>query len=443
MSGQICNRTALVDATQTDPDPVLPRLTAAIRAMPDGAEDRARAALHLLDWLGCALAGAASPVGQALAPGRPFVGRGAEGARALGGLGSLLEMDDVHRGALLHPGPAVIPAVLACRPDDPLRAMLEGYEAMIRLGRVLGPGHYALFHPTSTCGGLGAAVAAAAALGADPAGSAATALSLAGGLWQCRHEPVATKHIHVAEAARRGVQAARDALAGLGGPLSILDGPQGFFAAFAPMRMPGRVLAGGAGWLIHEVSLKPWPACRHAHPAIDAGLALRDRIAGREVIGVEVATYADAIRFCDRVEPATAGQAQFSLQHALAVVLAKGPPGLEHFTEAACADPGLAALRPAVELTEDPALTAAYPAHFGARVAVRLTGGERLTAEVSDAWGDPENPMDAQAVAEKFRALARAGGVADPFPLQEAVLRLPERGPGVLYDQLDRIEVAT
>ena len=77
----------------------------ALASRPLTPADLARAALHLVDWLGCALAGAA-------------------GALAMGGFGSLLEMDDVHRAALLHPGPVVMPVVMA------LAAQADGDRAL-------------------------------------------------------------------------------------------------------------------------------------------------------------------------------------------------------------------------------------------------------------------------------------------------------------------------
>ena len=46
--------------------------------------------------------------------------------------------------------------------------------------------------------------------------------------------------------------------------------------------------------MLHQTSFKPWPACRHTHPTIDATLALRDMKLGRpEHIVIE--TYADAV----------------------------------------------------------------------------------------------------------------------------------------------------
>ncbi len=157
-------------------------------------------------------------------------------------------MDDVHRAALLHPGPVVC-AVVAAVPGMTRCPHWCAGMSMVRLGAAVGPGHYAFFHNSSSCGGMGAAVAASGLMGlsgSETVSAIGHAMSMTGGLWQCRHEPVATKHLHVAEAARRGVQAARYAGAGLAGPRTILEGVQGFFAAVARDGDAERTVAGGA-----------------------------------------------------------------------------------------------------------------------------------------------------------------------------------------------------
>lgn len=397
------------------------------------AEDRAVAALHLLDWLGCALGGTTEATGRSMAAAGRRAGDSAvapvahplspvgrsmpEVAWALGSFGSLLEMDDVHRSAILHPGPVVMPAVLACTtPASSHRAAeaaLRGYEAMIRLGRAVGQGHYAQFHNTATCGGLGSAVAAAWMLGLETRATQwamAHALSVSGGLWECRNEPGATKHLHVAEAARRGVQAALAAQAGIAGPLRILEGAQGFFAGLAPDGTP-TVLLEGPLWAMHDTSFKPWPACRHTHPAIDAALALRPELAGRLPDRIVIETYRDAVLFCDRPEPTDTAAARFSLQHAVAVALHDGPPAISAFERHALGAPHYARLRGVSQVRDDAALTAAYPAHYGARISVHV-GDQTLTRTVADAWGDRENPMDPGAVVAKFEGLAAWTGIA-------------------------------
>lgn len=416
---------------------------AALLDRPVPEATRKAAALHLIDWLGCTMAGAATDTGRALshvAGGHPFAlaGKRGDAAAALGGLGSLLEMDDVHRGALLHPGPVVAAVVMAAPGGDALAALVSGYEAMIRLGRSVGPGHYARFHNTATCGGIGAAVAAARMDGLtreQTVSAIGHAVSLAGGLWQCRNEPVATKHLHVAEAARRGAAAARYAAAGLAGPRFILEGPQGFYAGLAPDGDIAKVTDPDDRWLLHEVSFKPWPACRHTHPAIDAALALRAQLGGRPPGSVHVQTYADAILFCDKPAPADPDAARFSLQHAVAVALQDGAPALAAFETAAL--PAFASLRARTTVAADPDLTKAYPAHFGARVIVQTDDGP-LAAHVTDAWGDTENPMDTDAILTKYRRLTDSANVPAELAqaLADAALELPGGGPLSALHQL-------
>lgn len=396
---------------------------------------RARAATLVVDWLGCALGGLRNPLAGQLAAVVRAQGEGSctaltAGARTIGdallingALGNVLEMDDVHRAAILHPGPVVIPVALAAAQQvngngcDLLDAVVRGYEATIRIGRALGTSHYRYWHPTSTAGAFGAAAAAASVLGLDAQATAdalGTAGSRTGGLWQMRHESVPTKSLHNAQAAQSGWQAALLAQAGLRGPRRILEGEQGLFAATAPLAEPAGIVAEESDWLIHSTSLKPWPACRHAHPAIDA---LRDALAGArdgdraQVVGISVRTYAEALRFCDRPAPQSELQAKFSLQHALAAICVHGTPQLEHYTQSACSDTAVAALRQCISVAEDAACTARFPQHYGAAVAVQLADGRQLQAQRIDAWGDPEQPMQLADVDAKAMALARWGGV--------------------------------
>ena len=142
MSGQILN--------------TLAEELAALCAGPVSDADRSRAALHVLDWAGCAVAGSNSEQARHFraAVRDDFRGRctaiGAQPAGALGAvmingaLGNVLEMDDVDKRAVLHPGPVVIPAALAaCESAGGdasafLDAIVRGYEAVIRVGRAGG-----------------------------------------------------------------------------------------------------------------------------------------------------------------------------------------------------------------------------------------------------------------------------------------------------------------
>lgn len=405
---------------------------AVLLARPVSPDDRARARLHLLDWVGCAVAGAreadvARVQGLARAEGTgacKIIGGASVGPQAAalanGPAGAILEMDDVDRRALLHPGPVVMPAALALAEhlgmtdgEVLLDAVVRGYEAMIRIGRAAGASHYRFFHPTGTVGGFGAAAAGASLMGLDGE-RAAWALGLAGqqgaGLWRARHEPGSVKALHDGRAAANGVTSALLARDGFRGPLKVLEGEQGFFPAMAPEADPEAVLAPAEGWLIHEVSFKPHAACRHAHPAIDGALALRARL-GVLPEAVRVETYRDSVLFCDKPVPTTPAEGKFSLQHSVAVALIHGDAGLARFEPAALADPEIAALRARVSVVVADYLTAAYPARFGARLMAKA-GGVEHRIEALDALGDPENPLSPEAVRDKARALMAWGGMS-------------------------------
>lgn len=348
-------------------------------------------------------------------------------------LGNVLEMDDVHRTAILHPGPVVWPTVLAAARghgmDEVLDAAVRGYEAMISIGATFDARHYAHWHNTATAGLFGAAAAAAALQGADRAQLVAAlglAGSVTGGFWQMRHEPVTAKQWHIAHAMRTGLETAAFALRGITGPRFILEGPQGLYAGTCDAAKP-MLLADG--WRISEVSFKPWGACRHAHPAIDAALELKKQ--GALQGPVTVATYRDALTFCDRPEPRSVIEAKFSLQHAVAVVMERGVPELADFEPEAIA--ALADTRKLVTVEEDPALTAAYPAHFGARV---TSAGASVT--LADTLGDPERPLDEAGVVAKARALMDWGGLGGRAADEAIAAALHGDRPDAIVDILER-----
>lgn len=373
---------------------------------PVNEDVRTRARLHLLDWLACVAGARGSRI-------HDIVGKGTmEAADASAYLGNVLEMDDVHRSALLHPGPVVWPASLLDLydfTDDtlPLSVVLDagirGYEATIAIGATFDQWHYAHFHNSATAGVFGAAAAAGSLYKLKPnelGWALGNAASLTGGLWAMRHEDVMTKQLHVASAARGGFFKAYMASRGLTGPVHALEGTQGLYAATC--REP-RPMVLGEGWRIFEVSFKPWAACRHAHPAIDCALELR--ASGRLTPPFHIETYADAITFCDNPNPKTEVEAKFSLQHAVVVIADGRNATPADFTPEAIA--ALAPLRAQVTVSEAPEITARYPAHFGAR----LNG-----FELTDCRGDPERPVGEADIIAKMHMLADWGGL----PAEEA-----------------------
>jgi len=390
-----------------------------LRPVDDASRYRAR--LHLLDWLGC-VAGA----------------RRSEQAQRFGRLipypqhwfGNILEMDDIHRTAILHPGPVIWPAALyhAKDMDDLLDSSVRGYEAAIAIGSTFDAHHYAHWHPTSTAGIFGAAIAhlgGMIALGQDSKEICVSALGLAGtasaGLWQTRHEGDDAKQFHVARAIETGASIASWALNNVKGSRFILEGPQGLYAATCkdpkPLILPDQ-------WRIHEVSIKPWGACRHAHPAIDAALMLRKKQQFSEH-EIHVETYADAIIFCDRPNPETVNDAKFSLQHAVAIVVERGVPELADFEPDAIA--AMADARARVTVSKAADITERYPEHYGARISC---GDSHV--ELVDTLGDPERPLSDDGVIEKAVALIAWGGLPEKEARRAVDLALKGNDPAAI-----------
>lgn len=399
------------------------------------AKDRACAATLLYDWIGVAVAGAvtdtARPVlnlarthyagGRCTALG---VGRaGPENAAFVNGsFGTLLEMDDLHRSSILHAGDVVIPAALAAAQHAQvsdttlLEAIVVGYEVALRIGQSAAKGGYSAWYNSGTCGVFGAAMAAAHALGLT-AQQKVDALGQAGmqasGLWQCRLEPTDSKCLGTAHSARAGVTAALLSAEGLRGARHILEGELGFFRSFYPAANPDAVVEPAeAGWKLHEVSLKPWPACRHVHPAIGIALEMRDDMDVSSVDQIVVQSYAAGRNFCDMPDPITAHDARFSFQHCVAVTLLQGEPALGDFDAAALVNPVTAALRSKILVRDDPELTSAFPDKMGAGLIVTFNDGTTTSMSTENAPGDPEQPMSPETIRAKFHRNLQAAGVS-------------------------------
>ena len=447
------------------PTPWSEWLVAALRR-PIRLHDRQRAALQLIDWMACAHLGQTTELGDVLrrwaakqAPGPIWVCghsglQAAEAARWNGNLGSSHEMDDVHREAVVHAGDTVIPAALAMaqRENASAEALLDavvvGYETGIVLGLLSGPSHYAQWYSTATTGVFASAMACARLLKLD-ASQTQHALALAGmqaaGVWQCRLEPGLAKQMATGHSAQAGLVAADLAAAGMAGPLSILEGPLGWLKttggnldaarAHALLQTPPE-----RAWRVHEVSFKPWPACRHVHPAIECALKLHAQgIDPEQIKHMRLDTYAVALAFADQPCPQTPLQGKFSLQHGVAWVLHHGDFGLEATAPEALVDPLCSALRERITLACGPAQDQAYPQSFGAQLQLQMANGTQHNSEVVNVLGDPENPLSPDQVMAKAAQLLQASGwdMAQVELLIGLVGALPQaQALGPLWDSL-------
>ncbi|MDI6756229.1 MAG: MmgE/PrpD family protein [Thermodesulfobacteriota bacterium] len=393
-----------------------------------------RKAKHcLMDTLGAALAGSKTPeakvakkLAEKLNPKKEstlFTGRGKigvlEAAMANGIMSHALELDDGNRYAQGHPGIVTVPATLALAEKekkggkDVISSLVAGYEVFGRVGAGGNPSHFNRgFHTTGTVGTFAAAAAAGRLLKLNES-KLVSALGIAGsqaaGLFAFMADGTMTKTLHAGKAAQNGILAAYLAKEGFTGPAYILEDKWGFYKAFADASNPGRVVEGlGQKYEIMNTYVKYHASCRHSHAPVDAILDIRSRNPFRpeDIEKVDVYTYSIAAKLIDGKQVSTPITGKMSLPYAAAVAILYGRVGLGEFKPKVLNDQAVHALMEKVDVYSDPELDKLVPDHRGARAEILLKDGRKLTSEILDPKGEPENPGSSSDIYDKFRLLA-------------------------------------
>jgi 2-methylcitrate dehydratase PrpD len=290
----------------------------------------------------------------------------------------------------------------------------------------VGPAHYKIWHNTATCGPFGAAYAAGTLFGLekeqfrDALGNAGTQSS---GLWEFSENGSMSKHLHAGRAGQSGLLSAELAKLGFSGSPTILEGKRGFYAACCPDADPDALLVDPEGsWQIHKTSIKPWPCCRHTHPAIDAALEISSKLDGGNIESIELGVTQAALDVCDKPSPETLYDAKFSLQHCVSVAILDGQVGFDAFESDARQRVAKMVMKISLERNEE--IEKAYPNAWGAEVKVKLTNGNEFSVCRKHAKGDPDAPLSPTEFKEKATMLFRFGGVSEPEEWVERILEL-------------------
>jgi 2-methylcitrate dehydratase PrpD len=413
--------------------------TAALVAFIDGlrygaldAEVRHYARRHLLDTVGVMICGAAGDVAnraeRMLAAVRgagsiPVPGRARRAdlldAAFLGGTAAHgIELDDGYRQGSVHPGCAVVPAVLSAAyargasGSQVIEAIVAGYETSVAIARACHPDlRQRGFHPTGACTVFGAAAAVARLHGlaapaiADALGIAA---SSAAGLFAFVNGGADIKRLHAGHASREGLQAALLAEQGVQGPPGVVESRDGFMQAFAfgridkarPIALPPAV-----GFGITDCYIKPYACCRHIQPAVEAliGLAKDENITPEEVTRIDVDTYRIA------AEHAHTGwddyaSAQLSFPYLMGLALRFRGIRIDYFGDAVRRDPAFGEIAGKLSVTATPEVDRLYPQLRPARVKVTTRRGV-FSRQADEALGSRLVPLDDASLRAKFDEL--------------------------------------
>lgn len=388
----------------------------------------------LLDSIGCGLFGALQPWGKIVAETTIALSSGgrsslfakrdivspSDAALANGTAIHGFELDDAHVSSSLHPGAVALPASFAIvealggSGERLLAALAAGYEIGLRVGICAGVSHSTSgYHVTGTAGAVGAAAAAARALGL-PAAAFTNALGIgatqAAGLYAARLGAM-TKRFHAGRAAQSGVLAAYLAQRGFTGSRDAIEAPFGGFLSTLHGQFDAETMLIGLGehWEIARVGLKPYAACASAHTTIDGVRELRSR--GLSAENLERLTVRMSkkgyINIGWKYQPGEVMTAQMNGPYAAAVTLIDGDAFIDQYDERRLADPAIMALMPRIDFGHDPELDRGGA---GKRHAVRIEAlrkdGSTLATEIEQRRGSAIHPLSVEEVERKFCRLA-------------------------------------
>jgi 2-methylcitrate dehydratase PrpD len=224
------------------------------------------------------------------------------------------------------------------------------------------------------------------------------------------------------------VRAARLAARGFRATRTILDGERGLWRMMGSDRGDAeRMVRGlGAEWDVLGLSLKPYPCCRWIHSTLDAvgELVARHAVRPGDVRRVTVRSIEAFARWFHGRRPATMVDAQFSVPHAVAMVVLDRPRA-GWWQPASRTEPGILDLMDRVELETDPAAQATWvTVRHSARIPVTVTietPVRRVEAVRRHARGGADEPLTDAEVERKLRELA------EPALGAPAAARLVER----------------
>jgi 2-methylcitrate dehydratase PrpD len=427
--------------------------------LPDAAVSAAR--LAILDTLGVTLAGSVEDTavrGRALIAHRrsaeeaTIIGTALRGcvedaAFANGTASHALDYDDVQASLSGHPSAPILSPTLAIAERagasgaDLITAFVVGVEIESKIGRAINPAHYEVgWHATATCGVFGAAAACAKLLGLSrerTVHAMAIAASMASGIKA--NFGTDGKPLHVGHASRCGVEAALLAQAGFTGNPAALEHVDGF----------GSTHGGGAKPLWNEttmglgspheivdpgIGVKRFPACASTHQSLDATLALIDEhsIDPGSVEAVECGVFYLAPHQLIHDQAQTGLQGKFSMPYCVSVALLDRTVGLAQFADERVRRADVQDFMPRVRMFVHPEQTTreCLPTRFS-EVTITLRGGKKLVKRVSQAKGQPRNPLTVGEQEVKFLDCAARVLAADRIESVLASVKALEHVPDV------------
>jgi len=342
-------------------------------------------------------------------------------------LSHIAELDDGVRFGGIHPGGPIFSCLLPVaeqlniKKDNFVKGVVTGYETAVRLANAIHPGHYKKgFHPTSTCGSIGASVGLAVMLGYNQKQIktifSASVVSAAGTL-KILEDASDIKPFNVGRASVDGYLATQLGRFRFQGPDNVLGGASGFFSMFCDEVDQKHLLKGSTNLdesAIKQIYVKPYAACRHAHAAIEATKFLREEnnIDHRNVSKIDVYTYNTIIGKHDHHIIRGVTSAKMSIPYSIAVTLVTGEAGISEFTEEKIKDPAINELLLKINVIADPEFSKMVLLKRPAKVRI-YCDDKVFEKQVDFPKGEPETRLSDRELSEKFHNLSYFYGLSD------------------------------
>lgn len=342
----------------------------------------------------------------------------------------VLDFDETHEEAVVHPGAAIIPGCLSIAERmgsitgrEFLAAVVVGRDFVCRLALTPARGPLVSgWQSSSTFGCLGVAAAASKifGLGAEKTLNAlGIAYSQSSGNLQGFTEGAFTGAMQQGLGTSAGIFAAIMAQRGISGAHDILEGKYGYFRVYENLEYDRNQLLKEIGKRFEgsNVIFKTYPCCRFTHGTIDIALQTihSKRLRPTDIDEIEVGVNRQAMDLVGhplkkKQFPETVVDAKFSIPFALAVAIVRGRVAVEDFSERSIKDPSLWEISKKVKVFVDKEIEGKFGRIVGpAVVNFKLRNGNVISAQSELNNRDPSESGLSEKMRVKFKSCLRCG----------------------------------
>jgi len=415
----------------------------------------------ILDSIACTVAGAGTPQGQTIIDlykemgGRAQAGIAGTLHRvpalnavyANSYLATVLDMDDTYDG---HPGSTIVPVALSLGEHKQIsgkrliEAVVAGYEVGIRISNAIKPTpeRTKIVRGINTWQVFCAAAVAAKILDLDLETTASTYSHAAMHAsvpslrkWGFIDGRIQWLKNNFGYTSYGGTLSAMLADKGFVADTTILDGKDGFWIMASSDRCNYEAMQESLDtFYLLKVHTKPYPACRHIHPTLDAltDIVTSADIDPSHVEQIKVETFYEVVQDYTSL-PSIPFDVVFCAPFLSALVLHKVPPGPEWFREDHLTDNSILETARKVSFEDWDEASRLYPLvnrELISKVTVEEDSGLTHHQEIRIPKGDPRNPMSEDQLVDKFTRLA--GLRLNPDQVKKI--------PSLIMDELENLE---